>query len=100
MLSRQDRFRADEERRRILGIDSNNALAGLQGDALMLGHIAVRVLDGPEWYKNSRGLLELPDSNIIGIIFAKCCEKEDERKKDMMKKSEDALSAMKAETKQ
>ena len=91
MLSRQDRFAADEQRRRILGIDANNAMPGLQGEAMMLGQLYVRILDGPDWWKNTRFGLDLQDDNIIGTLFAGCIKKENERIASIKKKAIEAL---------
>lgn len=94
MLSRADRFAADEQRRKILGFDANAAMPGLQGEAMMLGQLYVRVLDGPDWWKNTRFGLDLPDDNIIGTLFAKAMEKESERIENIKKKAEEALKTM------
>lgn len=95
ILTRQDRFGADRERRRILGGDNpDQAMPGLQGEAFMLGQLSVRVVDAPKFWKDSLGGLLLEDGNVIGRVFEIAIAKENERREKLQKQSGEALTKL------
>jgi hypothetical protein len=94
VLSKKDQFRADEIRRILLGVNSESALPALQGDAFMMGQLAVRIVDGPEWWKKSNNGADLEDDNVIPTLFELCMDKEKEHKEKLKAAAEEALKIL------
>lgn len=94
VLSRREAFLADERRRFILGGNAASAPPALQGEAYMLGLLYVRIVDGPDWWKNSDGGLELEDENIIGELYKLTEDAIAEREKELQTQSEKALKTL------
>lgn len=91
LLTREDKFAADQKRREMLGPNPADALPMLQLDAFMLGLLSVRIVDPPEWWKNLEYGRKLKDGNVIAAIYNAANAKEDERKLELKKKSAAAL---------
>lgn len=94
LLSRRDLFIADERRRLILGTLGDSAPSSINGEAFMMGQLAVRIVDSPKWFKDADLGLDLKDENIVPLLFKLCVEKEQERKDDIKKKSEESLKKL------
>jgi len=69
ILTRRENFIADERRRMIVGTNPLGVAPSLNGEAYMLGQLFVRIMDGPKWWKDSDGGLELEDENVIGELY-------------------------------
>jgi len=95
VLTRGDWFKADAQRRALLGANAQEAMPMLQLEAFMLGKLSVQILDAPDWWKNSNNGLELEDANVITSIFEIVKQKEDEAKEVLKKQAEEALNALK-----
>jgi hypothetical protein len=94
LLSRRDLFMADERRRLVIGSLGESAPSMINGEAYMIGQLAVRIVDAPKWFKESDLGLELKDENIIPMLFKLCMDKEQERKDEIKKKSEESLKKL------
>lgn len=94
ILSRRDRFRADEIRRTVLGTNSAGAPAALNGEAYMIGMLAVRILEAPQWWQDSDSGQDLTDINVIGELFRITSEKEDERQNEIKVKAKESLEKL------
>jgi hypothetical protein len=94
VLNRRENFLADERRRFILGGNAASAPPALQGEAFMLGLLYVRIVDGPDWWKNSDGGLELEDENVIGELYKLTEDAIAEREKELQSQSEKALKTL------
>jgi hypothetical protein len=97
VLTRADRFLADQVRREIIGPspEGHAVPAALQGEAFMLGQLRVRVVKAPEWWTNSRNGLDMEDGRVIGEIFNLALQKEDEYRQSIKKDAEKALEQLK-----
>jgi hypothetical protein len=79
LLTRRDRFQADEHRRRLVGgYNPEGALVTLQEEAYILGQLRVRVVDAPQWWIAAGWGEDLEDGNVIAKLFdeAKLAEKQ------------------------
>lgn len=94
MLSRSDKFIADQRRRELLGTNPNDALAQNQFDAFMLGELFVRIVEPPDWWKACQFGAGIRDRNVIATIYNAALAKETERKEALKKKSEEALQKL------
>jgi len=94
LLSREDKFIADQKRREILGPNPGDALAMLQLEAFMIGQLWVRVVDPPEWWKAQGFGRSLKDGNVIAAIYNAATDKENERKIALKQKADDAMAAL------
>lgn len=81
MLSRRDRFAADENRRRLIGgFNPSEALITLQQDAFVLGQLQARIVEAPDWWIKAQNGEDLPDGNVISKIYEEALRLEEERK--------------------
>lgn len=92
VLTRGDRFIADQRRRELLGPQAQEAMPDLQLEAYMHGQLMVRILESPEWWKQSDYGKNLEDANVIIELFNLVREKEDKAKEDLKKNAEAALT--------
>lgn len=75
------------EKTRLLGSYSNPT-DDLVGYALILSSLRIKVVDGPEWWKQSRGGLVVDDEEPLVKLYQKIQEVEEEWKKDLKEKAE------------
>lgn len=83
LISRRDAFAADEKRRLVIGSNPMNALSVLDAEAFMIGQLMVRVLESPQWWKDSSGGLDMDDGNVTSEIF-NCAIKAEQNRKDKL----------------
>lgn len=91
ILTRKDRFAADERRRMLLGASAGEALLPLQEEAFVLGQLYVRVVDGPKWWNDSDFGANLEDGNVIARLYELAVGKEKERRDQIRKEAEKAV---------
>lgn len=91
ILSRKDRFIADERRRVLIGANSQMAAPSVQGEALMFGELLVRIIEAPKFWVDADGGLDIEDANVIGEVFKLAIEKELEAKKEVKEEAEKAV---------
>lgn len=101
-LTRQDRFRADQVRRDIIGPlpEGQMPLPQLQTEAFILGQLAVRIIDSPDWWADSGSIggLKLQDYNVILSIYDKVVELDEKVAQKLKKDTEEALKKMSQKT--
>lgn len=56
--------------------DFVNPTDGLAGIALILSNLRVKIVDAPEWWKQSNGGLDIMDEEVLVNIYRKIVEKE------------------------
>lgn len=94
LLSRRERFIADEARRVTLGLNATTALDELQKEAYILGQLSVRIVTAPDWWTKSNNGHDLPDGNVIAEIYNQAIAKEKERKDKLLAEAKLAVDAM------
>ena len=95
ILSRRDRFVADERRRAIIGSLAEGALPALQTEAFMLGQLSIRIVKSPDWWSQNGNGLDLADADVIAQVFNLAIEKENQRREEVKKQAEEALKQLK-----
>jgi hypothetical protein len=81
-LNTAEKLAKESELSRLLG-DSPNPTRGLQNIAVCLAGCRIHVVDGPEWFKQSRGLLE--DDEALEELYIKIMENVDSWRKELSK---------------
>ena len=71
-----------------LNADMSNPSGNLSAIATIISNLSVRIIEGPEWWRQSAGGLELQDENVLVALYDKCLDQEEEWKKDLKAKSE------------
>jgi hypothetical protein len=75
------------ERTRLLG-NNANPTDDLAGYAMILANLRAKIVDAPEWWKQSQGGAILDDEDCLVALFRKVDETEDQWKSDLKKKTE------------
>jgi hypothetical protein len=96
LLTRKEQFLADQYRRDLLGPNPEAAMPQLIGEAFMMAQLKVRLLESPDWFKNSNFGLDLLDSNITPTIFEKCMAEVDKKKEEFKASADVAAIGMKS----
>lgn len=81
-LNTAEKIARENEHSRLLG-ESTNPTRELQTLAMCLATCRVHVVDGPEWFKQSRGLLE--DDEALFELYLKIMNSVDEWRKELSK---------------
>jgi hypothetical protein len=76
-----------EIERSSMSADLNNPTANLSAIAGVVANLRVRVVDAPDWFKQSIGTLDILDEEVFYDIFSKCLDKSDEWLSEVKKKS-------------
>lgn len=71
-LSWRDQLQQDQIRRELIGKDPEHASQDAIAMALIVSELQVRVIDGPEWWRDTRGGLDFYDDNVILKIYEEC----------------------------
>ena len=74
------------EKTRLLA-DFANPTEGLNGIAITLAELRVRIIDAPEWWKQSGGGLDILDEDILVKLYSKLLEKQVEWKDSIKAKA-------------
>lgn len=77
------------EKTRLLGNYANptDELAGL---AIVLSTLRAKIIDSPEWWKQSLGGAALEDEDVLSALYRKVQDSEAEWKNEMLKKAQPA----------
>jgi hypothetical protein len=94
VLTRADRFEADRRRRELLGPNGAEAMPDLQLESFYLGQLAVRIVEAPEWWKDSSNGLNVEDANLIKELSELTFAKEQEAREELKKEAAAALAKM------
>lgn len=60
----------------MLQADSKAPTAGLSGISNVLAELRVRIIDGPEWWEQSRGGALIDDENVLLALYQKIIDTE------------------------
>ena len=74
ILTKREELIADIRRRELLGPIAEAAGPTVSNNAYVLGQLFVRIVDAPDWWKESDGGADLYDTNVIGEVYAKVLE--------------------------
>jgi len=81
-----------EIERSTISADLNNPTENLSAIAGVVSNLRVRVVDAPDWFKQSIATLDILDEEIFFHIFSKCLDKSEEWTTEVKKKSLGDLS--------
>jgi hypothetical protein len=81
------RRRIELEKTRLQG-DLINPTDMLGGISAMLANLRVRIIDGPEWWKQSSGGEEIQDEDVLIALFDKVMEAETQWRKNLVETAE------------
>ena len=100
-LSYRDTFREDEVRRGLIGADPANAHPMVTAMAETAAYLAVRVVEAPDWYKQSVYCTEGPvgrDRNVLTAVAQAVAEAINAEHERVSKAAEAAQADLKAAT--
>lgn len=87
------------ERSRLMG-NFGAPTDGLVGIAIILSSLRAKIVDGPEWWKQSNGGSTMLDDNVLLEIYSKINEAEAEWKKTVKERVEGQASTTQAKASQ
>ena len=95
-MTRSEKFKADQIRREILGPSpvGQEAPPALQTEAYILGQLAIRLLDAPEWWVSARNGLDIEDYTVILTVYDKILELDEKLQKDRQVETDKALKEL------
>ena len=76
-----------EIERSTLSADLTNPTGNLSAIAVVVANLRVRVVDGPDWFKQAIMSLDLLDEDVLFEIYSKCLDKSEEWISEVKKKS-------------
>lgn len=86
ILNLSDKRRLEIERSK-LSADVANPSDNLSAISGVVANLRVRVVDAPEWFKQSINTLDFLDEEVLFDIFTKCMEKSEEWSSEVKRKS-------------
>lgn len=87
LLDMGGRHAEELEKTRLLA-DYANPSSGLYGIAITLSKLRARIIESPEWWKQSSGGTNILDENIILHLYDECLRLEQEWRSDLKKRAE------------
>jgi hypothetical protein len=75
------------EKTRLLG-NYSNPTDDLAGFAIVLANLRIKIIDGPEWWKQSQGGLTIEDEDALVALYREVQKAEEEWIKELKKKAE------------
>lgn len=90
ILTHAEQIQRDIYMREILGPNSESALAAARDNALVFADLRVRIIDAPAFWKESNYGLDLYDGEIVGKIWEKAREVENNWRQAIKAKAEEA----------
>jgi hypothetical protein len=78
------------EKTRLLG-NYANPTDGLAGIAIILANLRVKIIDAPEWWKQSNGGYDIMDEDCLVALYKKVQEVEAKWREDIKAKGKSAL---------
>lgn len=79
-------------------LDLNNPSGNLSAIGNVVSNLRVRILDAPDWFKQSIVSLDILDDELMFEIYAKCLELSDEWIADLKNKSADNDKSLKRDS--
>lgn len=77
--------------------DFQNPTQGLIGIAVVLANLRVRIVDGPEWWKQSQGGSSILDDDALVALYDKVMEQESQWKNRLKEQGKSAKKANEGE---
>jgi len=87
ILNMFDKRQLEMEKTRLMA-DYSNPTDGLSGIAFILANLRVRVIDSPEWWKQSAGGDDIYDEDVLVKLYDKAMEAEKEWRDELKGKAE------------
>lgn len=94
-LTHNDRFKQDAIKRGLLGGDPTTASPQAQSMAEAFSQISIRVIDAPDWWKQSDGGTQLADFSVITSIYTKAIEAENAEIDKVVKSAKNIKESLK-----
>lgn len=94
LLDIGQKHRLELEKTKLMG-NYLNPTDGLAGLAIILANLRVKLVDGPEWWKQSNGGYSIQDEDVVIALYEKVVASEAEwrqKMKDMGAKAQEARS--------
>lgn len=99
LLTFRDKLNADRSRRELLG-DAQGMVDGeAAAAALVISQLSVRLIEVPEWWKESKGGLDLEDPNVLEVVYKEAMKVEEDYLKKVEAEGKATQEAMRAEKK-
>lgn len=92
LLDMGQKHRLELEKTRLLG-NHANPTDGLAGIAIILANLRVKIIDAPEWWKQSNGGYNIQDEDALVALYDKVLASEAEWRNKMMEKGKKAQEA-------
>lgn len=92
LLDMGQKHRLELEKTRLLG-NHANPTDGLAGIAIILANLRIKIIDAPEWYKQSNGGFNIQDEDALVALYDKVLAAEVEWRQQMMDKGKKAAEA-------
>jgi hypothetical protein len=86
VLNLADKRKVEIERSSI-SADLNNPTENLSAIASVVSNLRVRVVESPDWFKQSISNLDILDEDVLIEVFSKCLSKSDEWLAEVKKRS-------------
>lgn len=94
-LSYRETLRQDQLRRELLGPDpANNASEDARGIAQVFSFLAVYITEGPRWWGETNGGLDMEDNNVAPAVYEKAVARLAEVIAERNKTAEEARKAL------
>lgn len=93
LLDMGQKHRLELEKTRLMG-NYQNPSDGLYGIALILANLRIKVIDAPEWWKQSNGGSNILDEDVLVALYDKVLEAESEWRRKMKEKGEKAQESL------
>ena len=84
ILNMRQKHAIEVQKTRLL-MDMANPTDELKAQALLLSNLRIRIIDGPEWWKQSDGGLNIIDDDALFALFNKVLDAEDKWKEPVRK---------------
>jgi hypothetical protein len=93
-LSHRDHLNRDQLRREYLGANPEGASERATVTAEMASQCAVRIIDGPSWWKSSDNGLALEDDLVLGAVYQGALKCEADAIAERVAKAEEAKTEL------
>ena len=93
LLTFREQMMADKMRREFTGSDVQDA--DILAQATIISELAFRLTEAPEWWKESKGGLDLSDPNVLTEVFKSAKKVEDDHVKALEVDGEAARETLK-----
>jgi hypothetical protein len=89
LLDMGQKHRLELEKTRLLG-NYPNPTDGLAGISIILANLRIKIIDAPEWWKQSNGGYAIQDEDALVALYDKVLAAEAEWRKQMVEKGKKA----------